>query len=44
MNYKGSKGDYGIQTGSTLTHAPRIWETEDTMGNKIFRLLWVENN
>ena len=43
MNYKGSKGDYGIQTGSTLTHAPRIWETEDTMGNKIFRLLWVEN-
>ena len=30
-------------TGSTLTHAPRIWETEDAVGNKIFRLMWVEN-
>lgn len=37
------EGDYGIQTGSTLTHAPRILDTEDTEGNKIFRLVWVEN-
>jgi hypothetical protein len=37
------EGDYGIQTGSTLTHAPRILDTEDTEGNKIFRLIWVEN-
>ena len=36
-------GDYGIQTGSTLTHAPRILDTVDTEGNKIFRLVWVEN-
>ena len=37
-------GDYGIQTGSTLTHAPRILDTEDVEGNKVFRLIWVNNN
>ena len=33
-----------LHTGSTLSHCPRIWETTDTMGNKIFRLIWVEND
>lgn len=32
-----------LHTGSTLTHAPKIWETVDTEGNKIFRLIWIEN-
>jgi hypothetical protein len=32
-----------LHTGSTLSHCPRIWETTDTVGNKIFRLIWVEN-
>ena len=40
--YKNQKGDYGIQTGSTLTHSPRVWKTKDTEGNMIFRLVWVE--
>jgi hypothetical protein len=44
MNYKGKKGDYGIQTGSTLTHCPRVWQTVDTEGNTIFRLIWVERS
>jgi hypothetical protein len=38
----GKKGDYGIQTGSTLTHSPRVFPTKDTEGNMIFRLVWVE--
>ena len=33
-----------LHTGSTLSHCPRVWETEDAAGNKIFRLIWVENS
>jgi hypothetical protein len=36
--------DYNVHSGSTLTHAPRIWETTDIAGNRIYRLMWVEND
>jgi hypothetical protein len=32
-----------VMTGSTLSHCPRVWETTDSEGNKIFRLIWIEN-
>ena len=44
MTYNNKSGDYGIQTGSTLTHCPRVWQTVDTEGNSIFRLIWVERS
>ena len=42
--HNGKKGDYGIQTGSTLTHCPRVWQTTDLEGNMIFRLVWTERS
>lgn len=44
ITHNGKKGDYGIQTGSTLTHCPRIWQTTDIEGNMIFRLVWTERS
>ena len=32
-----------LHTGSTFTHSPRVWESTDPAGHKIFRLIWVEN-
>ena len=40
------KTDYdqkNLHTGSTLSHSPKVEETTDTSGNKIYRLMWVEN-
>jgi len=34
--------DFGFQTGSTLTHAPWIAETEDDFGHRMFQLVWKE--
>ena len=38
----GSGTDYGIQTGSTLTHAPWIIETTDDLGHVLYKLVWKE--
>ena len=43
QNPKKTYEELNCMTGSTLTHAPRVWETVDSAGNKIFRLMWVEN-
>lgn len=40
------KTDYdpkNLHTGSTLSHSPRVEQTTDPSGNRIFRLMWVEN-
>lgn len=41
--FKSAYSPEHIQTGSTLTHSPYIWQTKDVAGNMIFRLMWCGN-
>jgi hypothetical protein len=41
--FKSAYSPKHIQTGSTLTHSPYIWQTTDVAGNMIFRLMWCGN-
>ena len=40
------KTDYdpkNLHTGSTLSHSPKVEETTDPSGNRVYKLMWVEN-
>ena len=41
--FKTSYSPKNVQTGSTLTHSPYVWQTKDVKGNVIFRLMWCDN-
>jgi hypothetical protein len=43
--FKTSYDKDNLFAGSTLTHAPYIsLKSKDVEGNRVYRLLWVENN
>ena len=41
--FKSVYSSKNIQTGSTLTHSPYIWQCKDVKGNVIYRLMWCDN-
>ena len=41
--FKSVYSSKNVQTGSTLTHSPYIWQCKDVKGNVIYRLMWCDN-
>ena len=41
--FKTNYSPQNVQTGSTLSHSPYIWQTKDVKGQTIFRLMWCDN-